>query len=50
MEENAWYYEVQDLGRLVAAEDYDSCYKALEVTHNVVEVLENARKYAGFGF
>ena len=50
VEENAWYYEVQDLGRLVAAEDYDSCYKALEVTHNVVEVLENARKYAGFGF
>ena len=50
VEENAWYYEVQDLGRLVAAEDYDSCYKALEVTHNLVEVLENARKYAGFGF
>ena len=50
VEENAWYYEVQDLGRLVTAEDYDSCYKALKVTHNVVEVLENARKYAGFGF
>ena len=48
--ENPWYHEVQDLGRLVAAGDYDYCYKALETTHNVVEVLENARKYAGFGF
>lgn len=48
--ENPWYHEVQDIGRLVAAEDYDYCYKALETTHNVVEVLEKARKYAGFGF
>ena len=48
--ENPWYQEVQDLGRLVATGDYDYCYKALETTHNVVEVLEKARKYAGFGF
>jgi predicted dehydrogenase len=48
--ENPWYHEVQDLGRLVAAGDYDYCYEALETTHNVVEVLEKARKYAGFGF
>ena len=48
--ENPWYHEVQDLGRLVSAGDYDSCYKALETTHNVVEVLEKARKYAGFNF
>ena len=48
--ENPWYHEVQDLGRLVATGDYDYCYKALETTHNVVEVLEKARKYAGFGF
>ena len=48
--ENPWYHEVQDLGRLVAAGDYDSCYKALETTHNVVEVLEKARKHAGFNF
>ena len=50
MPENPWYYEVQNLSRLVAAADMDSCYKALEVTHNVVDVLEKARKYAGFGF
>jgi predicted dehydrogenase len=48
--ENPWYHEVQDLGRLVAAGDYTACYDALEVTHNVVEVLEKARKYAGFRF
>lgn len=48
--ENPWYHEVQDIGRIVAAGDYESCYKALEVTHNVVEVLEKARAYAGFGF
>ena len=48
--ENPWYYEVQDLGRIVAAKDYDYCYNALEITHDVVEVLEKARKYAGFDF
>lgn len=50
MPENAWYYEVQDIGRIVAAGDYDFCYKALETTRNVVDVLERARKYAGFDF
>lgn len=48
--ENPWYYEVQDIGRIVAAGDYDFCYRALETTHNVVDVLEKARKYAGFNF
>ena len=48
--ENPWYHEVQDLGRLAAAEDYDYCREALKTTRNVVEVLEKARKYAGFPF
>ena len=48
--ENPWYHEVQDIGRIVAAGDYAFCYKALETTHNVVDVLEKARKYAGFNF
>ena len=48
--ENPWYHEVQDLGRLVAAEDYEGCYAALETTRNVVEVLEKARNFAGFSF
>ena len=50
LSENPWYYEVQDIGRIVAAEDYDFCYKSLDTTHNVVDVLEKARKYADFGF
>ena len=50
LNENPWYYEVQDIGRIVAAEDYDFCYKSLDTTHNVVDVLEKARKYADFGF
>ena len=50
MPENAWYYEVQDIGRIVADGDYDFCYKALETTRNVVDVLERARKFAGFDF
>lgn len=48
--ENPWYYEVQDIGRIVAAGGYDLCYKALETTRNVVDVLEQARKDAGFDF
>ena len=48
--ENPWYYEVQDLGRIVAGEDYAYSYESLEVTRRVVEVLEKARKYAGFDF
>lgn len=48
--ENPWYYEVQDLGRLVAATDYEACYAALETTRKVVAVLEEARKDGGLGF
>lgn len=48
--ENPWYYEVQDLGRIVAGEDYAYSCESLEVTRRVVEVLEKARKYAGFDF
>ena len=48
--ENPWYYEVQDLGRIVAGEDSAYSYESLEVTRRVGEVLEKARKYAGFDF
>ena len=50
MKENPWYYEVQDIGRLAAAMDYDACYAALETTRNVVAVLEAARIDGGLGF
>ena len=48
--ENPWYYEVQDLGRIIAAGNYDAVYGSLETTRNVVAVLEEARAFAGFGF
>ena len=48
--ENPWYYEVQDLGRLVTEGDRTACYENLSITRNVVDVLEKARKYAGFDF
>lgn len=48
--ENPWYYEVQDIGRIVAAGDYDTCYQLLETTRNVVSVLEQARKDGNLSF
>lgn len=48
--EGPWYYEVQDLDRLIVAGDRQACYAALETTANVVEVLEKARKDANLGF
>lgn len=48
--ENPWYYEVQDLSRLIGAGDYDACYRHLETTRDVVEVLEKARLDAGLGY
>ena len=49
-EENPWYYEVQDIGRLLRRMDYESCYAALDTTLQVVTVLEQARKDAALGF
>ena len=48
--ENAWYYEVMELGRLLKAGDYAACCSAMETTRTVVDVLEKARKDAGFSF
>lgn len=48
--ENPWYYEVQDLSRLMDARDYDTCYRLLETTQTVVEILETARKDGNLGF
>ena len=48
--ENAWYYEVMELGRLLEAGDYEACCRAMETTRIVVDVLEKARKDAGFNF
>lgn len=48
--EGPWYYEVQDIGRIIAAGDYEGCYAALDTTVKVVDVLEKAREDGGLGF
>ena len=45
-----WDHEVRDIGRIIAAGDYDACYAHLETTRQVVRVLEEARKDAGLKF
>ena len=45
-----WFYEVQNLTRLVLAGDRDVFDRGLDVMLDVVETLENARKKAGIIF
>lgn len=45
-----WYYEVQELTRLMLVEDYDGIYARLDITLEVAEVLEQARREAGILF
>ena len=44
------FYEVQNLTRLVLADDYDAIYDRLEVMLDVVDILESSRKEAGILF
>ena len=48
--EDQWYYEMQTISRLVAAGDYETCYRNLEYSKIVAQVLEAARKSAGLPF
>jgi predicted dehydrogenase len=50
LKENPWYYEVQDISRIIAEGNPEVCYADLETTRKVVAVLEAARKDAGLGF
>ena len=50
VEEGPWYYEVQDISRIIAAGDKQACHDALETTLQVVDVLEKARKDGHLGF
>ena len=43
LEENQWFYEMQELQRIVKEKDYDTCYQNLEKTMNVVGILEMLR-------
>lgn len=47
---NPWYYEMTGLVALVTEGNYEECYRRLEVSLQVVEVLEEARKSAGMCF
>lgn len=48
--EDQWFYEMQTVSRMVAAGDYETCYRNLEISQTVMEVLEAARKSAGLPF
>ena len=45
-----WYYEVQEVTRLLQEEDYDAVYARLETTIATIETIETARKGAGIFF
>ena len=45
-----WYYEVQELTRLLLADDYDSIYSRLAITLKVTGIIEDARRAAGILF
>lgn len=45
-----WTCEVQNMTRFLLADDYEEIYRRLDVTLDVVEVLETARKKAGIYF
>ena len=45
-----WFYEVQNLTKIVLADDYDAVYKNLDIMLDVVDVLERSRKSAGIIF
>lgn len=45
-----WVYEIQNMTKILLADDYDEMYRRLDVMLNVMEVLETARKNAGIFF
>lgn len=45
-----WFYEVQNMTKLVLADDYDAIYSRLDTTLSVIETIERSRKAAGILF
>jgi len=45
-----WYFEIQGITKLVRDKNYTECWKRLDRTLEVVEVIEKARKEAGILF
>ena len=45
-----WFYEVQNIAKLVLTEDYDAIYNRLDTMLSVVETIETSRRAAGILF
>ena len=45
-----WTYEIQNMTKLLLADDYDEIYRRLDTMLEVMEVLETSRKKAGIFF
>ena len=48
--EDQWFYEIQAISRLIAEGKKELFYRNMEISRNVMEVLEKARKSAGMAF
>ena len=48
--EDQWFYEIQAIAKLVAEGNKELFRKNMEISRNVMEVLEQARKSAGMSF
>ena len=48
--EDQWFYEIQSISRLLSEGNKELFYKNMEISRNVMEVLEKARKSAGMSF
>lgn len=44
---NRWFYEVQNMTKVLLEEDHDTINRGLEIMVDVMEVIETARKNAG---
>ena len=45
-----WFYEVQNVAKLVLADDYEAIYSRLDTMLDVIETIEDSRKAAGILF
>ena len=48
--EDQWFYEIQTISKLIAEGNKELFRKNMEISRNVMEVLEKARKSAGMNF
>ena len=50
LSEDQWFYEIQTISKLIAEGKKEVFRKNMEISRNVMEVMEKARKSAGMGF